>query len=178
MPGLSAEQRRFLLYLASLGVLVLAGYRESVLGLPLADLCALTARAAFNTLQILGVPAVLSGTTISHPSGLALEIYFGCTGFLPAVCLSVAIWASPGAAQRKLMGIGVGVPILLALNLLRVVHLYVIGMTRPELFDFLHGVVWQATIGAAVIGMWWLWLSAPSGRKSERGRVAPTIDRA
>ncbi len=144
-----SEERRFALCLTALGALVFIGYRESVLGAPLAGLCVLTAKAVFAALQMLGVPATLSHTILSHPDGFACEIYFRCTGFLPVVCLTVAIWASPGLARRKLAGIALGVPLLLALNLLRVVHVFVVGVTRPDLFTLVHGVVWEAAIVAA-----------------------------
>ncbi len=161
MRRLAFEERRFALYLAVLGALVFAGYRESVLGPPLAGLCALTAKAAFTVLQMLEVPAILNQTVLSHPDGFACEVYFRCTGFLPAVCLTVTIWASPGRGLRKLFGIALGVSLLLALNLLRVVHVFVIGVTRPDVFGIVHGVVWEAVIVAAVIGIWWSWLRAP-----------------
>jgi exosortase/archaeosortase family protein len=161
MRRLSFEERRFAVFMAVLGVLVLAGYRESVLGPPLAGLCALTAKAVFAALQMLGVPATLSGTILSHPGGFACEIYFRCTGFLPVVCLTAAILASPGRALRKLVGIALGVPLLLALNLVRVVHVFLVGVTRPELFELVHGVAWEAAIVSAVIGIWWTWLRAP-----------------
>ena len=161
MRRLAFEERRFALYLAALGALVFVGYRESVLGPPLAGLCALTAKAALAALQMLEVPATLNNTILSHPDGFACEIYFRCTGFLPVVCLTVAIWASPGRGLRKLAGIALGVPLLLALNLLRVVHVFLVGVTRPDLFGLVHGVVWEAAIVAAVIGIWWTWLRAP-----------------
>lgn len=161
MRRLSFEERRFAVCLAALAALVFVGYRESVLGPPLAGLCALTARAVFAALQTLGVPAALRDTILSHPGGFAVEVYFRCTGFLPVVCLTAAICASPGRGLRKLAGIALGVPLLLALNLLRIVHVFLVGVSRPDLFGLVHGVVWEAAIAAAVIGIWWTWLRAP-----------------
>ena len=163
MRRLSSEERRFGLCLTALGILVLVGYRASVLGPPLAGVCVLTTKAVFGALQMMGVPATLNGTILEHPSGFACEVYFRCTGFLPVVCLTVAILASPGRTLRKLGGIALGVPLLLTLNLVRIVHVFVVGATRPELFELIHGVVWEATIVAAVIGIWWTWLRVPSG---------------
>jgi exosortase/archaeosortase family protein len=168
MGTLTSEKRRLALCLAALGALTFLGYRESVLGPPLAGLCALTARAVLVALQMLGVPATLDGTILSHPGGFTCEIYYRCTGFLPVVCLTVAIWASRGRGLRKLAGIALGVPLLLALNLLRVVHVFLVGVTRPDLFELVHGVVWEAAIVAAVIGFWWLWLRVPRSRRSPR----------
>ena len=86
----------------------------------------------------------------------------------------MVIWASPGTARQRLAGIGIGVPLLLALNLLRIVHVYVIGATRPQLFDFFHGVVWEALIVAAVVGIWWTWLEATrSETRRPAGNIAP-----
>lgn len=154
------EERRFVLALAALGVLTWLGYRESVLGPPLAGLSALTAKAAFAALRILDVPVTLDGTILSHAGGFACEIYFRCTGILPAVCLTVAVWASPGRWRRKLAGTALGVPLVLALNLLRLVHVFLVGVRRPDLFGLVHGVAWEAATVAAVVGIWWTWLRA------------------
>lgn len=159
--GPTPEERRFALVLAALAALVLVGYRDSVLGPPLAGWSALTARAAFAVLRALAVPASLDGTILAHPGGFACEVYYRCTGFLPLVCLAVAILASPGRARRKLAGIALGAPLLLGLNLLRVVHVFIVGATRPDLFGLMHGVVWEAAIVAAVIGIWMVWRQSP-----------------
>lgn len=144
--------------MAVLGLLVFAGYRESVLAGPLAGVCALTARAAHLLLGSLGVPVALDGTTLSHPGGFACEVYFRCSGILPVAGLAFAIWASPGTARRRIAGIALGTPLLLMLNLTRIAHVFVVGATRPELFDLVHGVAWEAATVAAVIGCWGVWL--------------------
>lgn len=176
--GLSAEERRFALALGALGALVFVGYRESVLAAPLAGVCALTAKAVFAALTLLGVPAILNDTILAHPGGFACEIYFRCSGILPVTCLTVAIGASPGGVRRKVAGIALGVPLLLALNLVRIVHVFVVGVTRPDLFELVHGVLWEGAIVAAVIGVWWIWLRAPFAPDAPSRFARPLAPRA
>ena len=55
--------------------------------------------------------------------------------------LTAAILASPGAMRRKVIGLAVGVPILIALNLTRLVHLFSLGVYHPEAFTLAHDIV-------------------------------------
>src|SRR6267378_2394751 len=148
-----------------LAVAVFLAYREEFLGRWLEDLTALTASASFWTLERMGIGVEQKGTVISHAGGFAYEIYYRCTGFLPGCCLAVSILAYPGNWRRKLIGLALGIPLVFLLNLLRLVHLFVIGVASPEWFDFAHRYAWEGAMILAVVGLWlawrgWVW--APS----------------
>lgn len=156
---------RFAVVFAAFAVAVFLTYREEFLGRWLKDLATLTASACLWTLERLNISAVQKGTVISHAGGFAYEIYYRCTGFLPACCLAVSILAYPGNWQRKLIGLALGIPLVFLLNLVRLVHLFVIGVSRPEWFEFVHGSAWEGAMILAVAGLWgawreWVW--APS----------------
>ena len=160
MTAVQRDALRLTLSLAALGGLVFAGYRETVLGPLLGGLTVLTTDAVFATLRALGVEVARQGTVLFQPGGFAYEIYFRCTGFLPVVCLAVAILASPGSRRRKLLGLAYGIPLLLVLNLFRLVHLFQVGVQRPEIFPFVHGVLWEGGIVVAVMALWLLSMEA------------------
>ncbi len=136
---------------------VLLAYREAVLGRLLGGLTEWTAEATFQVLGWLGIDVAREATVLYQPGGFAYEIYYRCTGFLPAALLATAILVSPGDWRRKLIGLAVGVPLIGLLNLARLVHLFAIGVTRPELFDLAHGVLWEGAMMVAVVGLWQAW---------------------
>ncbi len=136
---------------------VLLIYREEVLGPLLAPLTTLTAQTTFVLLELLNIEVVREASVIYQPDGFAFEIYYRCTGFLPVACLAVAVLAYPGRLRHKMVGLGVGVPVLIVLNLIRLVHLFVIGVAKPELFELAHRVFWEGAIVLAVLGLWLAW---------------------
>lgn len=148
---------RFAAVLAIFAAAVFLTYREEFLGRWLEGLTALTASASFWILERMGLAVVQKGTVISHAGGFAYEIYYRCTGFLPACCLAVSILAYPGKWRGKLIGLVVGIPLVFLLNLVRLVHLFIIGATRHEWFDFAHSYAWEGAMILAVAGLWFAW---------------------
>lgn len=132
-------------------------YREEVLGSLLAPLTTLTAQITIALLNWLGMEAVRLVTVISHPDGFAYEIYYRCIGLLPVAVLTVSILAYPGPLRQKLVALAVGVPILIALNLMRLVHLFYLGVHNPAAFDIAHAIVWETLLIVAIIGIWMGW---------------------
>jgi exosortase/archaeosortase family protein len=101
--------------------------------------------------------AVRLVTVISHPDGFAYEIYYRCTGILPVAVLTVSILAYPGPLRQKLVALAAGVPILISLNLMRLVHLFYLGVHNPAAFDIAHTIVWETLLIVAIIGIWMGW---------------------
>lgn len=136
---------------------VLLTYRADVLGALLAPLATLTARTTLALLHSSGMEVVRVATLIYHPDGFAYDITYRCTGFLPVAFLTVSILAYPEPLRHKLVGLAVGVPVLVALNLTRLVHLFYIGVYHPAAFDFAHAVLWEGFLILAVFGLWLGW---------------------
>ena len=163
---------RFVAVMVGFAGVALLTYREDVLGALLAPLTTWTARVTLALLYWLGIAATRMATVVSHPSGFAYEIHYRCTGFLPVAFLMTAILAYPGCWRRKLVGLAVGVPVLIALNLTRLVHLFYLGVHHPATFDFAHTVLWEGLFVFAIFGLWvgWTrWINAPTdGNASAR----------
>ncbi len=149
---------RFVLALFALAVVVLIVYREEVVGPAVVPLRILTARTVLILLHGLGVEAAQEASAIYHPGGFAFEISRGCMGLVPALFLGAAIAAYPGSLIVKLAGWVGGIPLLLMLNFARLVHLFYLGVYRPELFELAHRVVWEGAIILAVITLWLVWV--------------------
>ncbi len=148
---------RFVLVLGVFVGVVLLTYREEVLEPALLPLDLVTVKVAGSLLQLTGMDAVRIGTRIYQPGGFSYWVNYSCTGILPVAFLVVAVLAYPGRLRLKIRGIALGVPLLLALNQVRLVSLFYIGVYRPSIYDTAHLVVWENIIIAAIIGIWFGW---------------------
>ena len=103
---------------------------------------------------------------LAHPGGFSCEIYYACTGLVPATILALAILAFPARLQQKLTGILIGVPLVFLVNLVRLASLFFIGVRYPAAFPLVHSVVWNGLLAAvvALLFMSWLpWRRPPNG---------------
>jgi exosortase H (IPTLxxWG-CTERM-specific) len=163
--------------MAGFVLVAVLGYRDEYLGPVLVPLRAATAEMALTLIRSIGLDAVRNGTVISHTAGFAYEISRGCTGVIPALLLAVGVLAWPGAGSRKLLAVVLGIPLLLELNLIRLVHLFYLGVRRPELFGVAHEVIWEAVMVLAVFALW-LGFTRWTGSASGPGPLALRAARA
>jgi exosortase/archaeosortase family protein len=164
---------RFVFVLAAYAVVTWLVFRDEVMGLVLGPLRMWTAEAALTTIRLVGMEAARAGSVVYHPGGFAYEISRGCTGLVGAGLLVVAIAAYPASLGRRLVGISISVPTFLGWNLVRLVHLFSLGVHRPEVFHVYHEAVWQVGMAVAVFGLWFgwtIWANRPrdSHRQSRR----------
>jgi exosortase/archaeosortase family protein len=155
--------------LAWVGVIALAhAFRGNPLGL-LETPAGLVASLTNATLNWLGLATQRTGTVLYLPGGFSYDVTIGCTGLLPVAVLAVGILASPGTAAAKRRGLAVGVPLLLAINLLRLVHLFWIGVKAPSYFDLAHSYLWEATLVVCTFVTWLLWSRWAAGTAQGEG---------
>ena len=88
----------------------------------------------------------------------SVEIIEECTGVFEALIFLAAVLAYPTGWADKLVGIGLGVPILYAFNVARILVLLWVGRFHYELFDFMHIYFWQATLILMITSVWLLWI--------------------
>jgi archaeosortase B (VPXXXP-CTERM-specific) len=130
-----------------------------------------TAVLATAILSLVSSEASLTGNVV-HLGPFAVEIIEECTGVFEALIFLAAVLAFPTGWVDKLIGIGLGVPILYAFNVARILVLLWVGRFHQQLFDFMHIYFWQATLILMITSVWLLWIfkvvqheepSAPSG---------------
>ncbi len=148
---------RFIIRVSTLMLLLLMVYRDDLLGRLLGPWEELTARMTLSLLHAFKIEAVRLGSQIHHPGGFAYEIYYRCTAFLPVALLAALIAATPVSVRSKLIGVCAGAPVLVALNLIRLVQLFHTGVFHPAFFDLAHGLVWEIILMMATLGIWWRW---------------------
>jgi len=107
-------------------------------------------------LRLFGGEALVQGHVIAS-GGATVSVVFGCDGSELIVFLAAAILAVPTSMRARLWGILCGVPLLLALNVFRIVTLVVTQDRRPEWFDALHNRFWQPVFIVAVMLIWCTW---------------------
>ncbi len=156
---------RFVVALAIFAGVVPLVFRDEVMGPVLLSLRVATAQATLALIHWTGMEAVREVSAIFHPGGFAYQISRGCMGLVPAALLGVAVLAYPGELRRKLAALAVALPLLFALNFARLVHLFYLGVNRPDLFHLAHTVLWQVAIVLGVLIAWLTcvaWLEARS----------------
>ncbi len=95
----------------------------------------------------------------------------GCDAVAPTALFVSAVIASPAAVSLKLAGIIGGVAILMAVNLFRIISLFLTAVYWPKAFDVMHLDVWQAAFIFLAIVLWALWASWAAKRR--RAKPAP-----
>jgi exosortase H (IPTLxxWG-CTERM-specific) len=146
---------------ARFGALIVLLY--AVLALPAADQTLggyLRANAWLSNgiLNLLGQGTHVSDVTIaSSTTPFAIAIRRGCDAVEPTWLLCAAILAFPGPWKRKFAGMLAGLVILQALNLVRIVTLYLVGSRYPAMFPSLHLEIWPALLIVAAIALFVGW---------------------
>ena len=114
------------------------------------------AEASGAALNVLGYEVTVTGTRI-HAPRFSVEVVRGCDGMEAMAMFVAAVLAFPARPKAKMWGILIGVPALAALNLVRIVSLYVIGVHFHSIFETAHLGVWQTVFILATIVLWFVW---------------------
>lgn len=131
----------------------------------------LNARVSGAVLNLLG-----EGVTVNGPNIIAathmLSILRGCDAIEPTALLVAGVLAFPATWRRRLAGVVIGVLTLAALNLVRIITLYYIGLHAPKLFEVFHVDVWQIAFIFAAMLLWmvWAWRAIPSVEATNTAR--------
>lgn len=99
----------------------------------------------------------------SLKNGFGVSIQPGCNGVEACIILIAAMLAFPSPWKHKLVGIGLGILAVQAMNVLRVISLYYLGQWNIEVFEFAHLYLWQALIMLDVLVVWLLWVRYLAG---------------
>lgn len=167
-PGISL---RFKLFLRRNGTVLRAGliftvcllvciitYPALLTNEAMNGLRAFTAGITGFLVSLFGMSAQVSGTLI-YSTPYSIDVVGECTGIVPILIFVSAVLAYPSGFKQKLLGIALGVTILYSLNIARIVSLFCIGYTFPEMVDIAHYLVWQAIMVLAVIITWLVWMA-------------------
>lgn len=118
-------------------------------------------------LNALGETVAIAGTEL-RSGAFAVNIENGCNGVETALLFCSAVLAFPAAWRRRLVGLFVGFLAIQAVNLVRVVTLFWVGLHRPALFHSSHTVLWQSVVVLFGVLLFLFWAARESrGNKAQ-----------
>jgi exosortase H (IPTLxxWG-CTERM-specific) len=117
-----------------------------------------TAELVYEVLRLFSDKARLEGRGIVFFDHFPVAIIDECTGVYEAVLLSAALLAFPASWGKTAIGFLLGLPLIYALNLARIVLLLCVGRWLPGAFELMHVYFWQVTMIAMVSGLWLAWV--------------------
>jgi exosortase H (IPTLxxWG-CTERM-specific) len=106
--------------------------------------------------RIFGEPTRMVGTTIASPR-FSVNIRNGCNGLETIFIFAAAVLAFPASWRVRLWGLALGFLAIQAINVVRIVSLFYIGIHWPKLFEQSHQVVWQAIVILFGVLLWIVW---------------------
>lgn len=134
----------------------LASWAWTATGPAARPLCELTAAAVAPLLHALGIPVVRAGAAL-RAEGFVYEIDFAGTGLPLLLFVFAALVARPAAWRTRLAGFAAAVPLVLASNLARLVHLIAVGVRDPGAFGVVHDMAWPAVALVALLAWFAAW---------------------
>jgi exosortase H (IPTLxxWG-CTERM-specific) len=117
--------------------------------------------ASFSTFLItLFDPKVISYGNIiqSQVNGFGVAIEAGCNAVEACIVLAAAIFAFPSPWRHKMLGLVMGLIVVQAFNILRIISLFYLGQWRMDAFEFAHLYLWQGLIMLDVLVVWLIWI--------------------
>jgi len=123
----------------------------------LAALMEMTASILGLTLSLSGMEVAVNGVLLSI-NGFRLEIIDECTAIFSSIVYCSCVLAYPTTLRYKGVGLAFGIPALYGINIFRLFVLSLVGVFYPDLFEFVHVYLWQASFIIFVIVIFLLWL--------------------
>jgi len=108
-------------------------------------------------LRVFGFNTVVRGSTVES-SLFSVNILKGCDAVEAIALVSAALLSFPAKWKHKLVGFLTGAAILFALNLVRIISLFITGVYVPSIFETMHVEVWQFVFILVAVGIWIFWI--------------------
>lgn len=134
---------------------------------PLAGYLEVLSHLAGTVLNWCGQSNQVTGPTI-WSAGWGITVAAGCSGTDSLLLLLSAILCFPASWVAKAWGIAAGTCALVALNFVRIISLYAVGLHFPSAFNYIHEDAWAVVLIVAVLGIclgWMNWVGQKSAQK-------------
>lgn len=105
----------------------------------------LTAEVLYILLKMLGMNISIAGSTL-HLGNFSMDIIHECTGIYELIVYLACVLAYFTTPEKKLIGIVIGIPILITVNMIRLIFLAFVGVWYLDIFDYVHYYLWQMTL--------------------------------
>lgn len=123
----------------------------------LSVLCPWTAHQVSWAMKLLGVESDVSGSLVTF-GPRSVTIVLECTALQVAMIYTALVLAYPSSVKAKLIGIGIGLPLILIVNVIRLIIICFVLWWKPQYFEMMHIYVWQVVFIVVVVAMAALWI--------------------
>ena len=146
-------------FLGLMGLGTLIGSLEAFKSAFLAPLCALQTALSHALMHLFGSPVIRLGNELRDPlTGKAIAVLWACSGADVSFILASAILVSPGHWRARWVGALVGLLLVQAMNVLRIMSLYFLNLYSETWFEFAHLYLWQGLLMLDAVVLLLLWM--------------------
>ncbi|SDF97343.1 archaeosortase B, VPXXXP-CTERM-specific [Methanolobus vulcani] len=117
----------------------------------------LTADALSVLMSFLGIESSSYGQSV-YMDGFSVMIIDECTGMYELLVYAGCILAYPTTLKKKLLGLALGIPAMLGVNMVRLIFLSFVGIIYPSMFSYVHYYLWQITFIFLIVMFMLLWI--------------------
>jgi len=163
------ESRFLILFLSILGISFTVIALRPVNDAFVVPYTTLIAKLSGFVLGLLGEDITINGCLLRSPR-FAVTIYNGCNGLITSLIFVSGVLAFPARWSAKVIGVIGGLLAIQAINLVRIISLFYIGIYLPTLFNSSHIFIWQSLVILAGVTLWITWahlFAAPSEREAD-----------
>ena len=150
------ESRFLILFLSVLGVSFTVIALQPVNDAFVVPYTTLIAKVAGRILALFGEDISIHGTVLRSPR-FAVTIYNGCNGLITSLIFISGVLAFPARWAAKFIGVIGGLIAIQAINMVRIISLFYIGIYVPKLFNSSHIFIWQSLVILAGVTLWIVW---------------------
>ncbi|RLE26205.1 MAG: exosortase H [Acidobacteria bacterium] len=150
------ETRFLILFLTILGISFTVVALQSVDQAFVLPFTTMVAQVSGQLLILFGEEMTVSGCQLTSPR-FAVTIYNGCNGLITSLIFISGVLAFPARWPAKILGVLGGLLAIQAINLVRIISLFYIGIYLPDLFNSSHIFIWQSIVILFGVGLWMLW---------------------
>ena len=150
------ESRFLILFLSILGISFTVIALRPVNDAFVVPYTTLIAKVSGIILGLLGEDITMNGCVLRSPR-FAVTIYNGCNGLITSLIFVSGVLAFPARWSAKIIGVVGGLLAIQAINLVRIISLFYIGIYLPKLFNSSHIFIWQSLVILAGVALWITW---------------------
>lgn len=163
------ESRFLILFLSILGISFTVIALKPVNDAFVVPYTTLIAKVSGTILGLFGEDITINGCLLRSPR-FAVTIYNGCNGLITSMIFVSGVLAFPARWSAKILGVVGGLLAIQAINLVRIISLFYIGIYLPRLFNSSHVFIWQSLVILAGVTLWIVWahyFAMPPAREEE-----------
>lgn len=127
-----------------------------------------TASMAARLLALCGLDPHLQGITLRQ-GGFSVRVVSECSVLYAGILFFSFVVAGPGTLRRKAAGLALGIPVLHAINIMRIAAVFALGVAYRPLFELGHVYLGQVLMVICVLAACLTWLGASESGASPGG---------